>query len=238
MTKQLNTIIFDLDNTLTHRNQTVEKYSEYLLKSFKLEDNLENVLKIQSIIHRIDNGGYPQKERLTHSSIAASVANALIDSLDWQDTPTIEYLTDFWFDYFPKLSVEMPQARAVLESLKAKGYVLAVISNGKHLSRLKTIQSLGFEQYFDEIISSEKTGYKKPEAEIFQKTCELLNVSAQQCLFIGDHPINDYLGATNAGMSALLLKGFHDESDENIQTIENLEEILPYLGITHLETTY
>ena len=39
-------------------------------------------------------------------------------------------------------------------------------------------------------------------------------------------------------MSALLLKGFHDEFDENIQTIENLEEILPYLGITHLETTY
>ena len=237
MLEQFSAIIFDLDNTLTHRNQTIEKYSDYLLKSFKLEDNLENVLKIQSIIHRIDNGGYPQKERLTHSNIAASVANALIESLDWQVTPTIEYLTDFWVDHFPKHAVEMPQARVVLENLKAKGYILAVVSNGKHLSRLSTIQNLGFEPYFDEIISSEKAGFQKPKPEIFQKTCEILNVSAHQCVFIGDHPINDYAGAKNAGMSALLLKGFHDVFDENIQTINNLEEILPYLGITHLEAT-
>lgn len=229
MIKQINVIIFDLDNTLTHRNLTIEKYSECLIEHFKLEDNSENIFKIQSIIHKIDNGGYPKKELLTHPSIAESVANSLIDLLAWKAVPHIQYLTDFWFDYFPKVAVEMPHARTILESLKAKGYVLAVLSNGKHFSRLNTIRNLGFESYFDEIISSEKVGFKKPEAEIFHKTCEILNVSTQQCLFVGDHPVNDYAGAKNVGMQALLLKGFHEVMDENIQTIENLDEVLVYL---------
>lgn len=229
MFEQFRAIIFDLDNTLTHRNQTIEKYSDYLVKHFNLENSLQNLIKIRSIIHQIDNGGYPHKTLLTHSSIAASVANVLINSLDWQSVPSIQYLTDFWFEYFPKHAVEMPQARVVLENLKAKGYILAVVSNGKHLSRLSTIRNLGFEPYFDEIISSERVGFQKPEPEIFQKTCEILNVSAHQCIFIGDHPINDYAGAKNAGMQAFLLKGFHDMIDENTQTIDHLEEILRYL---------
>jgi len=222
-------IAFDLDNTLTHRDKTIEKYSEYLVQQFDLENNLENLSKVQNIIRKIDNGGYPKKELLTHSSIAASVAYSIINSFEWQKQPDLPTMTNFWFEHFPKLAVEMPEARVLLENLKSHGYRLAVISNGKHSSRLSTIQNLGFESFFDVIISSEKVGIKKPEAKIFLKTCEILSVQTDQCLFVGDHPINDYQGASHAGMQAVLLDGFHPIVDENMLRIKNLSEVLHYL---------
>ncbi len=67
-------ILFDLDNTLTHRDQSVEAYSYYLAQYYQRHLGEVDVMQIKAIINRIDNGGYPKKELLTHPSIAASVA--------------------------------------------------------------------------------------------------------------------------------------------------------------------
>jgi putative hydrolase of the HAD superfamily len=223
-------VLFDLDNTLTHRDQSILAYSQHLANTYQQQLQQAEISQIQSIIRRIDNGGYPKKERLTHPSIAASVAYALQQELTWNILPDFEELTQFWFQQFGLSAVAMPGANSLLAELKQQGYKLAVVSNGGHATRLTILQGLGFSHYFDEIISSELVGISKPNPEIFLHTSRQLDIAPQHCLFIGDHPVNDIQGATQAGMQALWLKGFHEVEDhKSMNTIQNLAEIKQYL---------
>lgn len=223
-------VLFDLDNTLTHRDQSILAYSQHLANTYQQQLQQVEISQIQSIIRRIDNGGYPKKELLTHPSIAASVAYALQQELNWNSLPDFEELTQFWFQQFGLSAVAMPGANHLLAELKQQGYKLAVVSNGGHATRLTILQGLGFSHYFDQIISSELVGISKPNPEIFLHTSRQLDVAPQNCLFIGDHPVNDIQGATEAGMQALWFKGFHEAEDHKLMnTIQNLAEIKQYL---------
>ena len=223
-------VLFDLDNTLTHRDQSILAYSQHLAHTYQQQLQHDQISQIPSIIRRIDNGGYPKKELLTHPSIAASVGYALQQELTWSSLPDLDELTQFWFQQFGLSAVAMPGANSLLAELKQQGYKLAVISNGGHATRLTILQGLGFSHYFDEIISSELVGISKPNPEIFLHTSRQLDVAPQNCLFIGDHPINDIQGATQAGMKALWLQGFHKTGvHKPINTIQNLAEIKQYL---------
>lgn len=224
-------VLFDLDNTLTHRDESIRAYSQYLAQHYSKQLAEINLGKIKTIINRIDNGGYPQKELLTHPSIGASVAYALQQELNWISSPNFDHLTQFWFQYFGQYAVAMAGAEALLQLLKQQQYKLAVVSNGGHTTRLNILQGLGFATYFDEIISSESAGIAKPHTEIFHYASRQLNVASEECLFIGDHPINDIYGAMQAGMQALWLEGFHPviDGDVPINKIQTLNQVWQYL---------
>lgn len=223
-------VLFDLDNTLTHRDQSILAYSQYLAQRYQHQLQSEQITQIQAIIRRIDNGGYPKKELLTHPSIAASVAHALLQELKWHSLPELDELTQFWFQQFGLSAVAMQGANQLLNELKQQGYKLAVVSNGGHATRLTILQGLGFSHFFDEIVSSELVGISKPNPEIFLYTSQKLDIAPEHCLFIGDHPVNDIQGAICAGMNALWLQGFHDlEVSQEIARIQSLAEIKQFL---------
>ena len=222
-------VLFDLDNTLTHRDLTAQAYSCYLAEYYASAFAQVEPEKIIEIVRRIDNGGYPKKELLTHGSIGASAAYALLQELSWLNPPSIDELAQFWFSQFGRCAVEMPDAKQVLAQLKSQGYQLAIVSNGGHDTRLNTIRGLGVADYFEEIISSGLVGFSKPQPEIFQITAQRLGVLPEHCLYIGDHPINDIQGAKNAGMHALWMQGFHPDAEEIQYKIQQLPEIFTHL---------
>lgn len=224
-------ILFDLDNTLTHRDQSIWAYTQYLAEHFQAMLDHADLLQIKSIINRIDNGGYPDINLLTHPSIGASVAYALQQELKWHVLPEFDELTQFWFNHFGSQAVGMVGASELLARLKQHNYKLAVVSNGGHATRLNILQGLGFTGFFDEIISSESAGMSKPKPEIFLHASERLGIQPEQCLFVGDHPINDVQGALGAGMQAVLLEGFHAQSDQLMisNRIQQLSQLWSYL---------
>lgn len=222
-------VLFDLDNTLTHRDLTAQAYSCYLAEHYAPALAQVEPEKIIEIVRRIDNGGYPKKELLTHGSIGASAAYALLQELSWLNPPSIEELAQFWFSQFGRCAVEVPDAKQVLEQLKSQGYQLAIVSNGGHDTRLNTIRGLGIAGYFDEIISSGLVGFSKPQPEIFQITAARLDVLPEYCLYLGDHPVNDIQGAKSAGMHALWMQGFHPDAKEIQYKIQQLPEIFTHL---------
>ncbi|ALH94220.1 HAD family hydrolase [Acinetobacter equi] len=222
-------VLFDLDNTLTHRDKSIYRYAHDLAQSYQMSLDANLLTQIIQIIQRIDQGGYPKKEMLTHKSIGTSVAYALLNEVDWKIKPSLEELSQFWFERFGKNSVAMDGAENLLRTLKKLNLKLAIISNGGHATRLTILKGLGFEHYFDIIMSSEKMGVSKPNAEIFTHTCQLLNVKPENCLFVGDHPINDIRGANCAGLHTLLLTGFHFSNDDVGFKISHLNEVLDFI---------
>lgn len=91
----------------------------------------------------------------------------------------------------------------VLRDLEAQGYTLVMASNYDH--RLHSVVA-GFPALkpLSHLFISSEIGWRKPAAEFFAAICQKLELPPQQILFIGDDLVNDYQGATNAGLSALL----------------------------------
>ena len=231
-------ILFDLDNTLTHRDLSVQQYSQSLVRHYaeQLQNPTQACERVIDLIRYIDNGGYPLKERLTQPSIAASVADALIQQLDWMKAPSLDELTAYWFSQFGLNAVAMPYAEQVLQQLKQQSYRLAVVSNGGHATRETILKGLGFQQYFDVVVSSELAGVAKPQQGIFQYACRQLNVLPEHCLFVGDHPVNDIQGAVDVGMQAVWLSGFHaDEPKVTHTPIQQLTELFTLLTSSEVE---
>ncbi|WP_195575280.1 HAD hydrolase-like protein [Paenibacillus sp. 1001270B_150601_E10] len=60
----------------------------------------------------------------------------------------------------------------------------------------------------------------------------VLGAAAEQCLFVGDHPINDVQGASEAGLQAIWYKGnksWDDSLKKPKMTIEQLDELIHIL---------
>jgi putative hydrolase of the HAD superfamily len=87
----------------------------------------------------------------------------------------------------------------VLSFLK-KRYKIVALSNGN-----ADIKRIGIHPFFDFSLSAEQAGMAKPDSAIFQKMCQQAQIQAQYCVHIGDHPIEDIVGAKKAGIRAIWL---------------------------------
>ncbi len=134
-----------------------------------------------------------------------------------------------------------PDALPTLERLKAAGYRLAIISNwGWHLPEL--CQALGLAGYFEQIFTSARVGYPKPNPKIFQYALSSMALNPTEAVHIGDSLSADVGGAWSAGMEALWLvrpneQPLYDEVKLNLTPsqaairIHSLPEVLIYLGL-------
>lgn len=102
-----------------------------------------------------------------------------------------EELIRAWYALTP-----WPEADNVLAALKAKGYPLAILSNGDQ-DMLETLAA-GFETPFDHILSSEQCGLYKPHPRVYALPARELGI--ERYLHVAGSP-NDAIGASAAGVS-------------------------------------
>jgi HAD superfamily hydrolase (TIGR01509 family) len=120
-----------------------------------------------------------------------------------------------------------PGTRAVLERIRQK-YRIAVISNAD--GKIENVLSrCGIADCFESITDSGIVGFEKPRAEIFEAALRTMNVRADQSLYVGDVYSVDYIGATNAGMHAILFDvagAYRDRPEPRVETLAQLERWL------------
>lgn len=111
------------------------------------------------------------------------------------------------FDHFARPGAWEPDADAgaVLGSLASRGLVLGMGSN--YDERLRPVLA-GFPQ-FDalkgRVLVSSEVGVRKPGCGFFAEVVRSAGCEPGEVLFVGDDLDNDYLGATSAGLRAVLL---------------------------------
>jgi HAD superfamily hydrolase (TIGR01509 family) len=112
------------------------------------------------------------------------------------------------------------------ESLLRLGqrYPLAVISNadGKIAD---VLERCGIVDCFRTITDSGLVGYEKPHPAIFQLALRDMGVPPEQSLYVGDMYSVDYVGATGAGMQAILFDVSGAYRDSGLARVESLEEL-------------
>ncbi len=84
--------------------------------------------------------------------------------------------------------------------LLSKDYRLGALTNGNvDLSKTE------LDSYFDFTLNAITAGFAKPDNRFFLQACALANVDASEILHIGDHPVHDIQGASNAGIATVWL---------------------------------
>jgi len=118
----------------------------------------------------------------------------------------------------------LPGTRAALERIRQK-YRIAVISNAD--GKIENVLSrCGIADCFESITDSGIVGFEKPRAEIFEAALRTMNVRADQSLYVGDVYSLDYIGATNAGMHAILFDvagAYRERPEPRVETLAQLE---------------
>ena len=97
----------------------------------------------------------------------------------------------------------------VLQTLKSRGYYLAIVSNWEKQSLRHDVDCLGISHFFDYIADSSVEGFSKPDPAIFKVVLEKLGVRPEETTHIGDLYHSDIVGARNAGIDGIL----YDELD-------------------------
>lgn len=102
-----------------------------------------------------------------------------------------------------------PDVLPTLEKLQAAGYRLAIISNWSwHLPAL--CDALGISSYFEQIFTSARVGYQKPNPKIFHYALTTMKIQPHEALHIGDSLSADVGGAQQVGINALWLARPHE----------------------------
>ena len=93
-----------------------------------------------------------------------------------------------------------PRVNQTLMELLKMGIGRTVISDAPKLEVWLRIVGLGLHHYFDEIITSEDFGVKKPDPKPYRRALEVLGTEPEETLMVGDWPERDIRGAKGVGM--------------------------------------
>jgi len=206
---QKKVLVFDLDNTLIHRDQAMLDCIESL---FKIPLSKEQKKEIafwdeQGHSHRII---FCQrlKEILTLRQEAIIIWNLIRSNIGFH------------------VRIEK-EVQSVLEELK-KTFELVILTNGGTENQRRKIEQAQLTDFFteDEIFISEMIGFDKPDPRAFQFVRDKFAPGTQFCM-IGDHWEKDILGALKFGWQAIYLNSKEKKQFyENVIEISNIPELI------------
>jgi HAD superfamily hydrolase (TIGR01509 family) len=107
-------------------------------------------------------------------------------------------------------------AHALLETLRARGLALAVVSNAIDPPWLlhRDLEQDGIAERVDAAVFSSEVGWRKPHRAIFDRALELLGgIDPTRALFVGDSLANDVAGAAALGMTTVQAVWFRADDD-------------------------
>jgi HAD superfamily hydrolase (TIGR01509 family) len=121
-----------------------------------------------------------------------------------------------------------PGTREQLQQISAR-YKIGVISNAD--GKIEDVLGrCNIADCFRTITDSGLVGYEKPHPEIFRQALHAMNAAPEESLYVGDVYSVDYLGATGAGMRAVLMDVPGAYRDRGLPRVESLEELRSFLS--------
>lgn len=119
-------------------------------------------------------------------------------------------------------------AYQVLQELKNRGYKLGLVSNTISKRVKEEMKKNNLSGLMETEVYSHEALVRKPNKEMFDLAVRKMNLTSEECVYVGDTVDKDVEGAKNAGFSqAILFDNDGDKtSNENYSAIRSLDELL------------
>ncbi len=229
---QIKHIFFDLDRTIwdfeTNAFKTLsELYQEHALnqKGISNFDVFINNYKIHNeSLWQLYRDGKIEKDELRSSRF-----NLTLQDFGINDDHLASELGSQYIKKCPLKTHVFPFTYEVLDYLKEK-YHLHIITNGFEEVQYVKLEQSNLLNYFEQIVTSEQVGVKKPNSKIFRYALAKAFCKADESIMIGDDLSVDILGAKGIGMHQVYFnpeKLPHNELiDFEISCLSQLQELL------------
>lgn len=199
-------VFFDLDHTLwdfeaNSREALRELFSEYQLEVMGISDAwrfIDAYERENEQCWELYRKGAMSKEVLRHERFMRALARFGVADQQLAITLGKEYISRS-----PRKTQLVEGSIEALEHLKAANYVLHILTNGFDEVQHIKVDKSGLKPYFDQVITSDQLGVKKPHPDAFHKSKALAGIVHSEIYMIGDHLEADVLGAINAGWKGI-----------------------------------
>lgn len=102
--------------------------------------------------------------------------------------------------------VPYPHVNMTLVALLKRGVRLAVVSDAPGREAWLRLCYLNFHQIFDAVVTFEDTRERKPSPAPFRRALDLLGVSPEETIMVGDWPERDVVGAAKLGITTVFAR--------------------------------
>ena len=233
MVKRYKHIFFDLDRTLwdfekNSRQTLSEAFVKFDLEKLgvpSFDDFMKVYMEINERMWALYREGKIVKEKLRSIRFENTLKEFGIDAVDLAEKIGLFYIAES-----PIKTNLFPFTHEILDYLIEKGYNLHIITNGfEEVQHIKLDKS-DLEKYFEHVVTSEKAGVKKPDAQIFEYSLSLANAEPAESLMIGDDIPVDLHGAKAVGIDQVYFNPEHHTHEEKmtyeINSLLELKKIL------------
>src|SRR5258706_4608903 len=216
----ITTVFFDVGNTLTY-------------------------VDLEAVLRPLTKRGVQASE--TQYRTASIQARRVMDRLcasGQQANPDAQYWKIFLGRFLETLGIQDDEAEAemALEWRSARNWTRVAEGTTQVLDRLTTrhelgmisnsdgtmtrlLKAVGLAGYFRSIIDSGVVGHQKPSAEIFRLALQSMGAVPEESVYVGDIYSVDYVGATGAGMNAVLIDELGTYEGLDLPRISKLTEL-------------
>lgn len=118
-----------------------------------------------------------------------------------------------------------PGVEAMLKELRAH-YKLVVITNGSSFSQRPKLKAVKMTQWVDHILIGGEQPEEKPSPSIFQTALNLVDLTADQVLHVGDSLEADIKGANDSGIFSVLIQADEIANNTGIEANHQLEKVI------------
>ena len=220
-------IFFDLDHTLWDFDKNSKLTFQQIFDEQKINVTIDEFLKVYMPINlkywRLYREDKIEKEELRYKRLKDTFTELNFNASD----TLIHKISEDYIHYLPNYNHLIEGTIEVLEYLQGN-YKLHIITNGfEEVQNLK-LEKSGIKKYFDQIITSECVGVKKPNSKIFEYAFEKANTLANESIMIGDSYEADVLGALKVKMLAIYFS-LEKKQEQGVLAISSLTELKQYL---------
>jgi putative hydrolase of the HAD superfamily len=224
----INHIFFDLDHTLWDFESNSDIAFLTIFKRFNVDLDLQKFLNYYRGVNQQYWKLY-REEKITKSDLRYGRLKDTFDFLNYDASDAlIEDLAHYYIEVLPNNNLLFEGTHELLKHLQPN-YRLHIITNGFNEVQYKKIERSGLQPYFDQVITSEDAGVKKPNPGIFEFALEKTKASAKESLMIGDNWEADVMGAIDYGIDAIYFNSEKKAVGESVKSVVNLLEIKQYL---------
>ncbi|HPE68418.1 MAG TPA: YjjG family noncanonical pyrimidine nucleotidase [Thermotogota bacterium] len=227
--KKYKAVIFDLDNTLLNFD-AAEEVALQMTFSSRGRELSEMELELYRQIND-KQWGRMQKKLQSKEETVVKRFEEFAEKINLTGHDAAEINAQFLRHVTEPVEFE-PHALHVLQTLTQRGYKLALLSNGIKSVQHVRLERSGLHQFFPVFVTSEETGWLKPDPRIFHETCARAKVKPSEAIYVGDSYEADVLGARAAHMDVIWYQkkeATAPPDDRSVPVIDDLRQLLSIL---------
>ncbi len=216
-------ILFDLDGTLINSGPDLALAVNHMLQILNRETFSEDIID-----GWVGNGAQILVQR------ALSGQREIDENLDADlCSDALNIFLAFYAQNLCVATVTYTNVSTTLRRLKETGYRLAIITNKPFAFVEPILESLTLSGLFELILGGDSLDKKKPDPLPLLHACEKMNVSAEECVMVGDSK-NDILASKAAGIQSIgVTYGYNYGEDIGVYNptviIDDFSELLELL---------